>query len=404
MSSASSSPTALAIQRWTAAVCRRTKSPNASSSPSLDRAMSSSSVGSGGAVSNRSRPVENDAIVLSTLPRPSSTRLAPAVRVRRVPRLEPARPLSARQRVVAFRQDAETHELPLELVSNSDPGGRDRLFVELGPADWVVGPFADSGRGEAIRFLSRRRGPGRRRVLPAEARRSLRLRGAARRAAVHLALHGGRRDPPPLLPKEDRLDRPHVPGVSEPLRVGARGLGEEELARRIAGDLPAGDLDRLSGGEHPLGGAFRRRAPRVDDVPAVDGEGHGDPFRGRVRELEREVPPAERLDVDLPVVAEFGGSATVDDHRELESLPAGGGERRRESRQAEEKGERKDPVSHECLLEEGDTAPGRGFPAEAAPHPGPLPARGERERVQARPFRRTSSTFSQKTSTSSGRV
>src|SRR5471030_3209200 len=127
MSSASLSPTARAIQRWTVAVCRRTNAPNASSSPPRAEARSSSSVLSG-SVKGESRRAAGAGAILRRI----RAGLALAVRVRRVCVLESTGAVAGEELVLA-RDDAEADELGPELVADRDARGGRRVLVEGRP-------------------------------------------------------------------------------------------------------------------------------------------------------------------------------------------------------------------------------------------------------------------------------
>ncbi len=184
------------------------------------------------------------------------------------------------------------------------------------------------------------------------------------------------------LPEEHRLDRPEVRGLAERGAVGALLAREIELPARVARDLPAGDHDRLVRVENPLARVPGRRVLRVDRVEAVHGERDGDADAERVRDPERKVAAAERLDVDRASAGVLGAGRAV--HEDLEA-EAGG--RVREGGTGGEKEEERSGARrlHDVLLR---------TVGPAAPPAVPVRARGSSRGGRGRPRSRKPRTTS----------
>ena len=164
----------------------------------------------------------------------------------------------------------------MEPTARSDP---DEPFVTVLPLAVVVGAAgagAGAGRVVVVRggFLLRALRP----------RRGRRRRGTRRFLSMDaVAVPADGRTP---FAVEDGLDHAEVLRRAERGTVGMTLAGEEETARRPIAHLPAVDLRRLVGLQHPL-----RRVPsigvfRVDRVETIDGQRHRHAIRRRIRQAQ----------------------------------------------------------------------------------------------------------------------
>ena len=307
MSSASLSPTARAIQRWTVAVCRRTKAPKASSSPPRAEARSSSSVLSGSVKGESRRAARADAILRRI--RPAS---ALAVRVGCV----------VRARIRGRRRGRRRGRLRAEgrrggpVAAGTRSGSRSAPRASGLPRTRPTGPGSRSGR--RCRWPRNRRPPG-------PSRRAL-AEGAPARGRRVRATFGGHASSLNRAIASRRFSRKKTASIMPTLDVSPSQAAydppvsvKKNLRAVCARNLPARDVGDLARVEDPLAGRELGRALGVDDVAPVDREGDGDALRRRVGEADREFLALQGLDVDPAAAGVLGDGLAVHQDRDGEA-------------------------------------------------------------------------------------